>query len=180
MNLRLPLVLSLAGGSRRPGDEGQERQARGRDEYRERRRDGDGGDESSDGPTVPWPDRRKRVPRREDDLDEAQLRGWGFWAKVMFVHRAKLIIFSGFASGALGYLGATVGIQRRVSNLETITSATATRVSALEDAEPVKLYILCSLLAMQPVPTQAVPRTCDDVLSAGAPPSPQPARKLPR
>lgn len=149
MHLRLPYILALA-ADRRGG--------RGRD---------DDSDEfevhAPEGPIVPWPDRRRNHGgRREDELDDAALRGWSFWAKVMFVHRAKLIAFCAFASGALGYLGATLGIQTRVRKLEEITTQTATRVSNLEDAEPLKLYILCVLLREEH-PT-LVPRECNEVM----------------
>lgn len=161
MNLRLPLVLALASGVPR----------RRRDE-REREHEPVHSDE------YPGPDRRDGHDRREDVLDEAQLRGWAFWAKVMFVHRAKLIAFASALCGALGYLGATLGIQARVARLEQVTSATSERVSNLEDAEPLKFFMLCGLYQQNAAgPT---PKACETVLSAPPLNIPMPTRKRTR
>jgi hypothetical protein len=166
MHLRLPLVLAFASGGR--GNGGRDRNAPSS------QRPGDSDEFEAQGPTVPWPNRR-RGPRREDDLDEAQLRGWNFWAKVMFVHRAKLLAIVGPLSLAAGYTIAAMGLQARVKKLEEVTTATSERVSNLEDADQVKLYILCVLLREQH--PSLVPPQCGVVEMPRAPLSPPIPRK---
>lgn len=49
--------------------------------------------------------------RREDDLDPATAHGWDLWARVMFVHRGKLIAVVATLASALSCAATAIGLR---------------------------------------------------------------------
>lgn len=138
MPLRLPLLIAMMTPRRRShsGDahgNGPGNGPRDRDPF------------GMDAEGRPISDRRWHA-RREDDLEPEQLQGFAFWAKLLFVHRAKLIVVLSGLSGIAGYLIATAGIIRRVTTLEVIAHANGERIGNLEQNDRIKTYMLCVLV----------------------------------
>lgn len=81
----------------------------------------------------------------------------------MFVHRAKLVIALSGASGFGGYVIATLGVNHRVSNLESLAHTNSDRIARLEENDRVKTYMLCVLVKKaDPI---ATPPECGPVAS---------------
>jgi type VI protein secretion system component VasK len=74
--------------------------------------------------------------RREDDADDAVLRGWALWAQVMFLHRGKVLFLVSAATWALTTAGFKyVGPSQEIQRVERKVDTLAQRVGRMEQTQ---------------------------------------------
>ena len=115
------------------------------------------------------PERRRKdtsLPggRRDDDPDVEMAARFGFWAKLLVVHRTKVVAVGMALAGVGGWLIAAALLGPRVARLETAVVALQSDVTRLKQSEETKMYILCTILRR--VDRDAVPKACDASMSA--------------
>ena len=98
------------------------------------------------------PDRRKPGDHpkvggsRDDDPELDVAKRWTFWVKFLVFHRGKLTALATALAAIAGYTVAAYGLGRRVDKVEALATSTEKRVSRLEQSDPIKLYLLCTLV----------------------------------
>lgn len=149
MQLRVPFVFAMMMARRGDGGGGSERRPDAPRVY-------------TDEHHIAHVDRRRHVPRREDDPDEETVKGFLKWARLMVVHKALWAAVLALLSGIAGYVLAAYLLGTRVTNLEIITKSLRADVTELQNTDQLKTFMLCQLtIRLTP---DAVPRGCRDYI----------------
>lgn len=117
------------------------------------------------------PERRHDV-RREDDPDVDVLRGVNYWAKLVLVHKSKLIVLFTLAGTIGGYMA---GCGRRLGDLDVVKAdvtqlkgglvAVEKEVVNLKGGQKLQQYIMCvSVPKNAPAEAHAL---CDAIVERG-------------